>query len=111
MNRVYRGKDKATDVLSFKLDDVQFSHGSGKRALRSARSVAFYGEILLCLAVLHTKAKEEDVELLTVIKHRIVHGILHILGYDHHRVREAKKMEQLEAEILDELEKNRLAKR
>ena len=89
LNRVYRKKNKVTDVLSFNLDSDQV-----------------LGEVLICLTQARRQAKakknpyRDELQLLTV------HGILHLLGYDHEKsLAEEKKQEMAEQTILARLKK------
>ncbi|MDD5749249.1 MAG: rRNA maturation RNase YbeY [Patescibacteria group bacterium] len=89
LNRVYRGKDKATDVLSFSLaasDEL--------------------GEVLISVNQARQAAKEKKQSLKSQLQLLTVHGILHLLGYDHERsAQEAKQQTKLEEEILGDLAK------
>lgn len=80
-NRIYRGKDQVTDVLSFALDE---------------RS----GELLLCYERASRQAKEIGHSTRSELTFLIIHGILHLFGYDHERPAEAKKMFALQDKIL-----------
>ncbi len=95
MNRDYRGKDKATNVLSFAtLDGETFIHPG----------MAFHlGDIILALETLKREAEEQDKRLEDHFSHLLVHGTLHLLGYDHMKINEAKEMENLEIHILNGL--------
>ena len=73
LNRVYRQKDKPTDILSFSSDDP-----------------ASLGELLLCVDVLKKQAKAQKHSLELEMKYMLIHGVLHLLGYDH----EASKAEE-----------------
>jgi probable rRNA maturation factor len=85
LNRAYRGSDHATNVLSFVYDD---DHG----ALR--------GDIVLCAPVLRQEAATQGKVLVAHCAHLLVHGMLHLQGYDHHRAADATRMERREAAIL-----------
>ncbi len=85
LNRDYRHKDHATNVLSF--------------AYASEPEVA--GDLVVCVPVVLREAAEQGKAVEAHFAHLIVHGMLHLLGYDHEAgVREAKQMEQREREIL-----------
>lgn len=91
MNASYRGKDYATDVLSFPSPDVFFQQGH-------------LGELVICLPTLKKQAREvgntPEKELLVLL----VHGVLHLLGMDHEQGgREAARMTRWEQKLLDEL--------
>ena len=88
LNRDYRGKDYATNVLSF-------PYASGP---------TLSGDLVLCLPVLKREAQEQGKSLEAHSAHLIVHGMLHLQGYDHETGRhEAECMEALERKILADL--------
>lgn len=86
LNRDWRGKDKATDVLSFPAD-------------RSARH-ATLGDIVIAYETSVADARREGRSLGDHLSHLVIHGILHLLGYDHETEREADAMERLETRAL-----------
>jgi probable rRNA maturation factor len=88
LNRSYRGKDYATNVLSFVYDDV---HGT------------LCGDIVLCAPVLRQEAAAGGKVLAAHCAHLVVHGMLHLQGYDHEREADAARMERREAAILARL--------
>jgi probable rRNA maturation factor len=91
LNRDYRGKDQATNVLSFPYE-------SGPDASRIS------GDLVVCLPVLMAEAAEQGKSLEAHCAHLIVHGMLHLQGHDHETGEEdADRMEALEREILDTL--------
>ncbi len=92
LNRDYRGKDRATNVLSF----------PGDRAANGAFG-PLIGDIVLSLTTLRREATATDVPLTHHLAHLIVHGFLHILGYDHVTDEDAAVMECLEGRILASL--------
>jgi len=85
LNKTYRGKDKATNVLSFV--------GEGEHL----------GDIILALETIEREAKEQQKTFRSHAIHLIVHGMLHLLGYDHERSTQAEIMEELEIKILKKL--------
>ena len=87
LNRDYRGKDYATNVLTFVLDDGP------------PRS----GDLALCAPVVAKEAREQKKDLMAHYAHLTVHGVLHLQGYEHGRGREAVEMEKLETRILKRL--------
>jgi probable rRNA maturation factor len=88
LNRTYRGKDKPTNVLSFP-------------ASRQERELCgSLGDLVVCAAVVATEAREQGKERAAHWAHMVVHGVLHLHGYDHERPRAARAMERLEVEIL-----------
>jgi len=90
LNRSYRGRDYATNVLSFNYGIVE-----GARRL--------VGDIVLCAPVLRREAHAQGKALAAHIAHLTVHGALHLQGHDHHNARAAARMETLEKRILARL--------
>lgn len=86
LNRDFRGKDKPTNVLSFP---------SGEKA--------YCGDIALAYGVTHAEAKAAKKNFTDHAAHLVVHGVLHLAGYDHERLKDAKVMEPLEVKILNRL--------
>jgi len=94
-NREYRHKDYATNILSFPTDlpedlpeDIRHSQ---------------LGDLLICAPVVTREALQQQRSELDHWAHLLVHGILHLLGYDHERTDEADVMQSLETEILAKL--------
>lgn len=97
LNRHYRGKDYATNVLSFPADV-----GAGIKLPKGVK-MPLLGDLVLCAPVIAREAGEQGKTLLSHYAHLTVHGVLHLLGWNHEDDREAECMEQLEREILAEL--------
>ncbi len=91
LNRHYRGKDYATNVLSFPAE------------LPEGVKLPLLGDIVLCAPVVAREAKEQKKPLLAHYAHLTVHGALHLLGWDHEDPRDAEAMERLEREILADM--------
>ena len=91
LNRHYRGRDYATNVLSFPAE------------LPEGVVLPLLGDIVLCAPVIAREAREQKKALTDHYAHLTVHGALHLLGWDHEDAREADCMEQLEREILAEM--------
>ncbi len=97
LNRQYRGKDKPTNVLSFPmiqpdlLDTVTQNSDDGEVLL---------GDIVLAHGVCIAEAAERGVSLDEHVTHLLVHGVLHLLGYDHGDDEEAEAMEAIERDAL-----------
>lgn len=87
LNRQFRGKDYATNVLTFVYDDTQ----------------PLTGDIVLCAPVVSREAQQQHKDLIAHYAHLTVHGILHLQGYDHIEDAAAAEMEQLETAILAKL--------
>jgi probable rRNA maturation factor len=90
LNRQFRGQDKPTNVLSF----------PGPEPLESAQ---FLGDIAMAFETVAREAQEQGKTLEQHSRHMIVHGVLHLLGYDHEESDEAEAMEALEIDILNKL--------
>lgn len=91
LNLNYRNKQGPTNVLSF--PDVPMP-GIASESL---------GDIALCASVVACEAEDQDKALEAHWAHLVIHGFLHLLGYDHLKESEAQIMESLEVEILKEL--------
>jgi len=91
LNRHYRGKDYATNVLSFPAE------------LPEGVKMPLLGDLVLCAPVVAREAKEQHKTVAAHYAHMTVHGVLHLLGWDHDDDKEAEAMEQLEREILADL--------
>lgn len=91
LNREYRGKDKATDVLSF-------SYLGGCDCHEHAK---LFGDLVISIETTVRQAKEQDVNLYQELLRLIIHGLLHLAGYDHEYVpkKEAQKMRKLEKRL------------
>ena len=95
LNREFRGRDYATNVLSFRYDDAP--------ARGSARNAPIRGDIVLCVPVLRQEAQTQRKSLRAHCAHLLIHGALHLCGYDHDTVKGAKVMEALETGLLHSL--------
>jgi probable rRNA maturation factor len=80
LNKIFRGKDKATNVLTFHTRDI-----------------------VLCHPVIAREAREQGKSVTAHYAHLVVHGLLHLRGYDHEKKREASRMESAEIRILRRL--------
>lgn len=89
-NKRYRGKDKPTNVLSFQGD-------------ASALDVPVLGDLVICAPVVAREAREQKKQPRAHWAHMVVHGCLHLLGYDHEQARDAQKMEAREKQIMKSL--------
>lgn len=87
-NHQWRGIDKATNVLSFPSD---FPPEIG---------LLYYGDLLICAEILSAESIEQDKSTLAHWAHIVIHGTLHLLGYDHVDPAAASVMERREIEIL-----------
>jgi len=94
LNRHYRGKDYATNVLSFPAEMAE-----GVKLPKGVK-MPLLGDLVLCAPVVAREAREQKKPLASHYAHLTVHGTLHLLGWNHEDDREAEAMEQLEREIL-----------
>jgi probable rRNA maturation factor len=86
LNRQFRGKDKVTDVLSFPAQDRSASSApstSARRATADKSAAGFLGDIVIASGVAKIQAKAAGHSLNTEIRVLALHGLLHLLGYDH----------------------------
>lgn len=88
LNRDYRGKDKPTNVLSFPAE------------LPEEVDIPLLGDLVICAPVVEQEAQEQNKTLAAHWAHMLVHGTMHLLGYDHIEDEQAEEMEALEADIL-----------
>jgi len=97
LNRDYRGKDKPTNVLSFAFGDDEDEPDP------APGTPVLLGDIVMSLDTLTREAKEQGKPFAHHLAHLSVHGVLHLLGYDHIEDAEAEEMEALETTILARL--------
>jgi probable rRNA maturation factor len=88
LNRDYRRKDYATNVLSFPYESARGEHS------------AMLGDLAICPAVVAREAREQGKPVRDHFAHLTVHGTLHLIGYDHENLREAEHMEAIERRVL-----------
>lgn len=103
LNRDYRNRDKATNVLSFPMqapsdmpEDLSDQNGDGELP-------DLLGDLALCAEVISQESREQNKNAQSHWAHMIVHGMLHLQDYDHIQDDEADKMEALEIQILNKL--------
>jgi probable rRNA maturation factor len=87
-NQRYRGKSGATNVLSFPFDAV------------TPEPLPILGDLVICAPVLVREASEQQKTTTAHWAHIVIHGVLHLLGYDHIEDKDAEQMESLETEIM-----------
>ena len=87
LNRTWRGKDAPTNVLSFPAGEEICEPG-------------FLGDVVLAYETARKEAREQDIALADHVSHLVVHGVLHLLGFDHAGDAEAERMENLERKAL-----------
>ena len=120
LNYQFRGMDKPTNVLSFPNEDYCVdtqgevsnpSESSTRKAASHVRAVGehgdeqntYLGDIAISLETIEREAGEQGKDIEHHLVHMVVHGILHLLGYDHEKPQDAEEMESLEINILSKL--------
>ena len=91
LNHQYRQKNTATNVLSFPFE------------VETVDEMPLLGDIIICAPVIAREAELQHKALEAHYAHMIIHGILHLLGYDHLQPQQANIMEQLEIKLLSQL--------
>jgi len=94
LNNRFRNVDKATNVLAFPGDDVELA------AVRDRAEPVALGDVVICAPVVLHEAAEQSKDPGDHWLHLLLHGTLHLLGYDHENAQDAAEMEALEARIL-----------
>jgi probable rRNA maturation factor len=98
LNSRYRGKDKPTNVLSFAPP-----YAPASRSPKGVGRPCLLGDLVICAQVVRSEAREQGKSLQAHWAHLVVHGALHLIGYDHEREAEAKRMERREVAVLRRL--------
>jgi probable rRNA maturation factor len=93
LNSRYRGKKGPTNVLSFPAEAPDAAEGE----------LLPFGDVVICADVVEREAREQGKPLAAHWAHMVVHGALHLQGFDHEKVRDARIMEARERELLAEL--------
>ncbi|AQS39456.1 putative rRNA maturation factor YbeY [Shewanella psychrophila] len=91
LNSTYRGKNKPTNVLSFPFEAPP------------EIDIPLLGDLIICAPVVELEAKQQNKSLQAHWAHMVVHGCLHLLGYDHIHDAEAEEMESLETQLVEKL--------
>ena len=91
LNEQFRGSTGATNVLSFPFEN------------ESPEPLPLIGDIVICAPVVAKEAREQNKTLNAHWAHMMIHGVLHLLGYDHQNENDANLMESLETEIMQGL--------
>lgn len=97
LNASYRQKDKPTNVLSFPQEDLK------KGTYLPSQKFVLLGDIVLSYQTIKEESLTQHKVFSHHLKHLIIHGFLHLLGFDHEHAAEAEEMESLEIKILDSL--------
>lgn len=95
LNETYRGKEGPTDILTFPYRDT----------VEKTTDIA--GEIYLCLEKIQYYAEERGTSYTEQLKYIIIHGLVHMMGYDHETAQESKEMERIEKKILNLLQEKK----
>jgi len=96
-NQYYRNKNGPTNVLSFPADLPELSQELLKQ---EPQQLPPFGDLVICAPVVEREAKEQNKSLEAHWAHMLVHGSLHLIGYDHLNDSDAERMEQRETDIL-----------
>lgn len=91
LNSTYRHKNGPTNILSFPFEPPP------------GVSSAFLGDLVICAPLVNQQAKQQAKTPLTHWAHLVIHGCLHLIGYDHVHDKDATKMETLEIQLLEDL--------
>ncbi len=94
LNSEYRGKESPTNVLSFPFEMPECVDAESE----------ILGDLIICAQVVANEAEQQGKKLFDHWAHMIVHGTLHLLGFDHINEEDAEEMEQLERDILATLD-------
>ena len=92
LNCQYRGKDYPTNVLSFAYDDDELLSATGQQPS--------LGDLVICADIVNKEADEQERPPADHWAHMTIHGVLHLLGYDHQTADQAEAMENLEKQLL-----------
>jgi probable rRNA maturation factor len=90
LNARYRGHDNATNVLSFPVPELP----------AAARAPRPLGDLVICASVVRAEARQQHKTIKAHWAHLVIHGALHLLGYDHEQDDEARRMERREVAVL-----------
>jgi probable rRNA maturation factor len=101
LNQQYRGNDKPTNVLSFPFEMPELNLPDGLQINDTISN--FLGDIVICAQVVTRESKQQNKRLSHHWAHMLVHGTLHLLGYDHIEEQDAEEMEGIEIAILQKL--------
>ena len=91
LNRDYRGMDRPTNVLSFPFDDQPGPEGE---------RLGLLGDVVICAPVVSAEASQQGKTLSAHYAHLVIHGVLHLRGFDHQDEAEAAAMETLESTLV-----------
>jgi len=114
LNKKYRGKNRVTDVLAFPESEILFEkfsafvkdYGGPSEASREGgkigpkKKIRGLGEIVICLREVKKNAKRFSTSFEKELANVLIHGLLHLLGHDHEKEKEAKEMERKQSHYL-----------
>ena len=105
LNNTYRGKNKPTNVLSFPSQESADDPIDREKYERQTQEnePCHVGDVILAYETVKSEAKRDNKDWEAHISHLIVHGVLHLLGYDHEDEQQASLMETLETKLMSEL--------
>ena len=94
LNRYYRNRDQSTNVLSFAMEEEE-------KLCKKAKHALLLGDVVLAFETVSQEAQDRSIPMEQHLTHLVVHGVLHLLGYDHERSpEEARQQEEREIAIL-----------
>ncbi|MEF8846961.1 MAG: rRNA maturation RNase YbeY [Candidatus Paceibacterota bacterium] len=99
LNKRYRGKNKVTDVLSFPEQEVKIDEFK----IGPKKETDDLGEIVICLKRVKKNARRNDKDVREELTLVLIHGVLHLLGYDHKEEGEAQEMEKIQKQYLNKV--------
>ncbi|HTT02515.1 MAG TPA: rRNA maturation RNase YbeY [Steroidobacteraceae bacterium] len=104
LNAHYRGRDRPTNVLSFPMSSAAQPQRPGAMASTAATGMpAALGDLVICSPLVRREAQLQRKSLRAHWAHLVVHGALHLIGYDHEHPRAARRMERREIAVLKRL--------
>ncbi len=112
INSEYRQKDKETDVISFRLvenpNNLSLEKKNFPLEFDLATNTIYLGEIFICESVASLQAPEFGNSTFREVAELFIHGLLHLLGCDHHKKEEAKVMKNYEEKMIEFLNKKKI---
>lgn len=103
INQKFRDKNKATNVLSFSFLDEKLIRKNGFENTVKPMPQLFLGDIILAFEIINKEAIAVEKDFHHHLTHLLLHSILHLIGYDHEKTKDAKIMEEIEIKILKKL--------
>jgi len=98
LNHQYRGKDRPTNILSFPMELPE--------DVSKELDMLMLGDLVICLPVVENEARQQGKDLKSHWAHMVIHGMLHLQGYDHISASDAEAMESLEIKLLQKININ-----